>query len=118
MELNRASMVQRHPALSALSMHPVMQLVVLLRLSESERVMNFDAAVKICFLSSPNPWEESMSYESFSKTSWEKFSDVLPHVSRLMEISDEHEITSANPAMWTELVLRAGTEVISKPALW
>jgi hypothetical protein len=109
MELNRTSMVSRLSSHKALSLHRIVQLAVFSKLYASEKVELFDIVVKILYFDFPNTWKDRGAQHGHGWASWETCSAILPHVSWLMRLCEKHMIRSADPALWAELVFRAGT---------
>ena len=102
-------MVTRSSAFKALSMHRLVQFAVFLRLSKSDRIAYFDLAVRILYFDFPNTWQGRGAHQGHGFASWETCSAILPHISWLMKLSEKYKIVSTDPAMWAELVFRAGT---------
>ncbi|KAK0639179.1 tpr repeat-containing protein [Cercophora newfieldiana] len=113
-ELNRTSMINRLSSSKSVSMHRLVQFAVLSRLAGPSRVVYFDLAVKILYFDFPNTWLDSGAHQGHSWSSWETCSAILPHVSRLMEVSEKYRIKSANPELWAELVFRTGAYLWEK----
>ncbi|KAL2022812.1 hypothetical protein VTK56DRAFT_4628 [Thermocarpiscus australiensis] len=114
MELSRTSLIRRLASSRALSMHRLVQFAVFLRLPKSERIVNFDLAVKILYFGFPNTWQARGPHQGHGWAAWETCSAILPHVSWLMQLSEKHKIKSAHPELWAELVFRTGTYLWEK----
>lgn len=113
MELTRTSMISRLSSSKSVSMHRLVQFAVLSRLSGQDRTLNFDLAVNILYFDFPNTWQQGGAHQGHGWSSWETCSAILPHVSRLMQVSDKYGIKPTKPDMWAELVFRTGTYVYS-----
>ncbi|KAK4452538.1 hypothetical protein QBC34DRAFT_455296, partial [Podospora aff. communis PSN243] len=108
-ELTRTSLVTRVSASRSVSMHPLVQLAVLSKLSAPDRVRTFDVAVNILSFDFPNTWQFPSSHQGHGFASWKTSRTVVTHVCRLIEVSVEYHIESAKPELWAELVFRTGT---------
>ena len=112
-ELARTSMTSRLSSSKSLSLHRLVQFAVFLRMSEADRVANFDLAVRILYYDFPNTWQDRGAHQGHGFESWETCSAILPHVSRLMQVAEKHKVKPGNTGLWSELVFRAGTYAIS-----
>lgn len=107
--LTKASLIVRSPALKAITFHRLIQATVFSRLSESEKLLYLDCAVKILSSNFPNSWIERTEQQGHGWKSWQTCSSILPHVSRLMELVEVHSIKPTNVELFAELIFRAGT---------
>lgn len=114
MELTRTSMINRLSTSKSVSMHRLVQLAVLSKLTGESRTTYFDIAVKILYFDFPNTWLNSGAHQGHSWSSWETCSAILPHVSRLMDISEKYNIKPMRPDLWAELVFRTGAYLWEK----
>lgn len=90
-------------------MHRLVQLVVLHGLPTSARVETFGLAVRLLYFGFPNTWQGGGAHQGHGWASWEQSSEVLPHVSLLMRLSEKYKIKTPNTNLWAELFFRAGT---------
>jgi hypothetical protein len=109
MELSRTSLMSRLSSSKALSMHRLVQFAIFTRMPESDKTFYFDHATQILYFDFPNTWQKRGSHQGHGWESWETCSAILPHVSWLMQISDEQKVKTTKSDLWAELVFRSGT---------
>jgi len=89
-------MITKLSSSKALSMHRLVQLVVLHKLPMSGRVETFGLAVRILYFGFPNTLQGGGAHQGHGWAFWEKSSEVLPHVSLLMRLSEKYKIKAPN----------------------
>lgn len=92
----------------ALSIHRLVQLTVLSRLTAEEKSTFLDHAIRILSCSFSNTCNEQTGHQNHDRAAWET-SAILPHVNRLMVLTQEYPIEITSPELFKELVSRAGT---------
>ncbi len=113
MELTRANLVNRIASSKALSVHRLVQLSVLRRLSPEDRVVYFDTVVQLLSYDFPNTWNAKAPHQGHGYKAWETCSCVLVHIGWLISLSKEHKVKPDNSMAWAELGFRAGTWVLA-----
>lgn len=110
--LARLSFIQRSSTRRTLSMHRLVQEVVLFGLSAAEKTLFFDSTIKLLSSGFPNTWRTSWKRTDMQQghgwASWGQCSKVLPHVARLIQITKQHKLKASDPAHFAELVFRCG----------
>jgi hypothetical protein len=79
------------------------------RVLASDRITNFDLAVRILISSFPATWNGGGPHQGHGWASWETCGLALPHVRMLTELSESVKIKPTAPDLWAELLFRAGT---------
>lgn len=78
-------------------------------MNETEEEMYSDYAIKVLSHGFPNAWNHRSHQQGHSWTSWESCSAILPHVNRLMELTEVDSLKTINTDLFANLILRAGT---------
>ena len=86
-----------------LSVHRLVQAVVMRRLTKEERSRYFDAAVCMLNWGFPDTWSKDVGHQM---QAWTKCEKCLPHVNWLVTIAKKYEINSNKPEQYGELLLR------------
>ena len=107
--LTKASLAHRLSSQRALSIHRLVQFTLFSKLAEAEREKYLDYAIKVLSHSFPDTWNERSHQQGHSWASWETCSAILPHISRLVRLTEEHSLKTSNAEFFAELVFRAGT---------
>lgn len=109
MSLTRASLIVRSPALKAITLHRLIQSTVFSRLPEADILMYMDCTIQMLSSSFPNSWIERTNQQGHGWKSWQTCSVILPHVSSLMKLVEEHSLKTTNVELFAELIFRTGT---------
>lgn len=107
--LSRASLINRLSTSKALSIHRLVQLFIFMRLPQVDRIFYLDSTVRMLYYGFPNTWNQRGDHQGHGWASWETCSVVLPHVSWLMRLTEEHSLKPTNLELYAELIFRAGT---------
>lgn len=107
--LTKASLVSRLSDHKAISIHRLVQFTVFLKLTQKEKSTTLDYVISLLSSSFPNTWNQRTHHQGHGWTAWKTCSIVLPHVSRLITLTQEHSLIVVNPELFAELVFRAGT---------
>ena len=75
-----------------MTVHPLVQSVVLSRLSPSQESVYFGNVVKVLFSSLADTESESSKHQGHGWASWKVRSQVISHVTWLMKLSNSHMI--------------------------
>jgi hypothetical protein len=92
---------------NSLSVHHSAQLKRLSELPDKALAEAFDAVVSDMNSAFLNTSDSSLSGECRAQTMWKMVHDILPLITRLMEIMKQHELTAASSTAWAELTLRS-----------
>lgn len=107
-ELNRSSLINRSSANKSLSVHRLVQNAVFARIAHDEKQELLDATISLLSKGFPNTWIEKGLHQGHGFSAWETCSEVLPHVSSLIELVKRHNLKASQPESFAELVFRAG----------
>ncbi|EFW99250.1 tpr repeat-containing protein [Grosmannia clavigera kw1407] len=113
-ELTRGSMISKLSYSESFSMHRLVQLAVFLRISKKDRPMYFDTATRLLYYGFPNTWNARGPHQGHGFTYWTTCSEILPHVSFLMDMSKKYNIKTGNAEIWAELIFRTGAYLWEK----
>ena len=109
MDLSRISLISRSPRSKALSMHRLVQFAIFANIPKTDRTFYFDSVISILYFGFANTWQKRGPHQGHGWEAWETCRAILPHVSRLMQISEKHKVKAAQSDQWAELIFRAGT---------
>lgn len=98
----RAALVNRAGVTTTLTIHRLVQSAARSRLSESERVKHFDAAVHMLCWGFPDHSSTDIGHQVAAWTQCEK---CLPHVNHLTELAIRHKYTGVQQK-YADLLLR------------
>lgn len=93
----------------ALSIHRLVQLTVLSRLTTEEKATFLDHAIRILSCSFSNTCNGEAGHQSHDYTAMETCSAILPHVNRLMVLAQKYSIEITSSELFKGLVFRTGT---------
>lgn len=113
-ELSKASLISRVSTSKALSVHRLVQFAVFNRLSGDDRRFYLDTAISLLVGAFPNTWQQTGHAQGHGWNSWQTCGAVLPHVSRLVTLTREQELSASDEEAWAELIFRAGTYLWEK----
>jgi hypothetical protein len=102
--LLQAALVGKSVDDGILSVHRLVQAVVMRRLSKGERTRYFDAAVCMLNWGFPDTWSKDVGHQI---QAWTKCEKCLQHVSWLVTIAAKFEINFNKPEQFGELLLRS-----------
>ncbi|EGE08736.1 hypothetical protein TEQG_07694 [Trichophyton equinum CBS 127.97] len=106
-ELAEAGFVNRKSDHKTITVHPLVQLVVLLRLSPNEESAYFDHVVKMLFSYLADRKSEGSKHQGHGWASWKVRSQVIPHVTWLMTLSNRHMIDIKSRDTFAGLIICA-----------
>ncbi|KAI9669757.1 MAG: hypothetical protein M1831_007453 [Alyxoria varia] len=104
--LIQAHLVNRSSSQKTLSLHRLVQNVVLLQLCDDDKIFHADTAVILLSNAFPNTWTLSGPQQGHGWESWETCAKVLPHVSRLILLVKEKKVMASNNVLFAELIFR------------
>lgn len=107
--LIKTSLANRLSSHKALSIHRLIQLTVLSRLTTEEKSTFLDHAIRMLSCSFSSTYNEEADHQEHDGAARETCSAILPHITRLMTLTQEHSIEITSPELFAELVFRAGT---------
>lgn len=90
-----------------ITVHPLVQSVVLSRLSPSEESAYFDHVVKMLFSYLADRKSEGSKHQGHGWASWKVRSQVIPHVTWLMTLSNGHMIDIKSRDTFAGLIICA-----------
>jgi hypothetical protein len=101
--LLKAALIGKSLDDGVISVHRLVQAVVLRRLSNEELTRYFDAAVCMLNWGFPDTWSKDVGHQI---KAWTRCEKCLPHANRLVTIASKYEIRSNKPGQFGELLLR------------
>ena len=107
--LTKTSLVNRLSSHKALSIHRLVQLTVLSRLTTEEMSTFLDHAIRMLSCSFPSTCNAEADHQKHDGAARETCSAILPHVNRLITLTQEHSIEITSPELFKELVFCTGT---------
>ena len=104
-ELHQNSLIQKSSTLvdGVLSVHRLMQAVVINNHSSTYRSKCFDTVVQVLSCGFPERWSEDTGHQI---ETWSNCEKCLPHVHHLVTLREKFEIKVSNPQKYSELLLR------------
>lgn len=88
---------------ASLSVHRLIQVAVLRRMSQNELNTYFCAASRMLCWGFPDHWSKDQGHQI---ATWSRCEMCLPHVYYLVELCKRHEIPLQDPQGYAELLLR------------
>ncbi|KAE9371884.1 hypothetical protein N431DRAFT_508825 [Stipitochalara longipes BDJ] len=107
--LLKLSFIHRSSAQKSLSVHRLVQYTVLSSLPKDKATLFLTATVQLLSFGFPNKWGETGDYQGHGYESWETCREVLPHVQRLIEVTEKLKLNPKYTDKFAELVFRVGT---------
>lgn len=101
--LLKSGLIDKSADSSVLSIHRLIQAVVMRNQTDPEKSQNFEAVVCTLSWGFPNTWSEDVGHQF---RAWEKCEKCLPHVHHLVGQRNHYQITLDNPQRYGELLLR------------
>lgn len=102
-QLLRSALVDRSQETASLSVHRLVQVAVMNKMSAQERQKFLDQALKILFAIFPDSWRSGPGYVYGS---WSKCEVCLPHVQFLVAQNEKYKIGVTDPQGLVDLLLR------------
>ena len=104
-----ASLVGRSSIHQTLTVHRLVQVGVFDRLTQEEKNCFLSCAVSMLSSSFPNTWNQGGPDQDRNWESWETCSEVLSHVSWLLDLLKMHELPVKEPEHLAVLIFRTGS---------
>lgn len=101
--LLQAALISKNAEDGVLSMHRLIQAVVVRELDEGAREKYFEAAVRMLTWGFPDTWSKDIGHQF---QAWEKCEKCVPHVNFLIKQAERYQIKSPDPEIYGELLLR------------
>jgi hypothetical protein len=101
--LLKAAFIDRSAENASLSVHRLVQVTIMNRLSSQERNGYFDEAVRLLGDMFPNSWRSGPGY---TYSSWNKCEMCLPHVQFIVAQAAKYNLHATEPLKFVELLLR------------
>jgi hypothetical protein len=101
--LLKSGLIDKSAENAILSIHRLIQAVVMRDQADGEKSQNFDAVVRILSWGFPDTWSEDVGHQF---KAWEKCEQCLPHVNHLVGQRNHYQIALDNPQRYGELLLR------------
>ena len=105
--LLQAALMEKGAFDHGLSVHRLIQAIVIYRMSASERTKYLNAATELLGQSLIEPWTKETNYElkPWTKEAWLLYECCLPHVIHLVQQSKRHGIHTENRQKLGELLI-------------
>ncbi|KAI1180884.1 hypothetical protein F4777DRAFT_177094 [Nemania sp. FL0916] len=101
--LLRAALINKSIQQPILSLHRLVQNAAMHRLTNTDRLKYFDAAVYLLSWGFPNTWSKDIGHQV---KAWEKCEKCLPHIDNLAKLVKRYSIRSSHSQQYAELLLR------------
>ena len=101
--LLKAGLVDKNPETALISVHRLVQAVIVRSQSQEERSQCFDATVQMLSWGFPDTWSEDVGHQF---QAWSNCEKCLSHVHHLVALRKRSEVTLNNPQRYGELLLR------------
>jgi hypothetical protein len=101
--LLQAALIGKNADDGMLSVHRLVQAAVIRELNEGARKKYFDAAVRTLTWGFPDTWSKDIGHQF---QAWTKCEKCLPHVNFLVKQAQRYQITTSDPGVYGELLLR------------
>ncbi|KAF2744655.1 TPR-like protein [Sporormia fimetaria CBS 119925] len=108
-ELSAESLIKRLASSESLSLHRLVKSTVLMRIPGDERTFYFDTTIWVLSHAFSNTWDSRGSEQSHGWQHWETCSAIVAHVSSLMTLQQQHNMTASNMDEFAKLIFRIGT---------
>jgi hypothetical protein len=82
-----------------------------MRVPEEERTLYLDSSIQLLYHASPNTWDSRGPEQGHGWRSWETCSAIVAHLSSLMGLQKQYNLTATNVDVFAELMFRIGTHV-------
>ncbi len=103
--LLRAALIEKSIDDAFLSIHQLVQVAVMRRLTEGDRIKYFDTAVRIFSWGVPAKWSEDIDGQQYE--AWRKCKRIFSrHFDHLCKQTNRYKIRSRNTQLYGELILR------------
>lgn len=101
--------MSRSPVNKALSVHRLVQAVVLNRLPKPDKLSYLNFSIILLSNGFPNTWGKTGHHQDHDWASWETCSEVLPHVSHVMDLVQTYKLVPSHLETFAELIFRSGS---------
>lgn len=104
-ELFQQSLIEKNLQNGDISIHCLLQAVVVNNLNNEEQTKLFSVAVSILSYGFPDTWSEDIGHQY---RAWPECEECLPHVHHLISLREKFHIEVWNTQRYGELLLRCG----------